>query len=293
VWVSVVRRFPVISFYILAWSLGAGFLYLVAGGALPSSVAMGSVLSASIAAVIVTAAEDGRAGLNWIFSRLLKWRAGIGYWILAMVFPIPVFLAGSMLNGLFGGQPIDFSRLEPAFPIVPMLLMFFIVAGLGQELGWTGFLLPRLQSRYDALTSSIVRALLVAFWHLPLLLYSRLQHPAVAGFPYSGWIAQRGFLVTLAVQLLMFAIPWSIFFSWIFNNTEGSLLLTALLHGSEIWVAYLLASFGIRPDNLDNYWGYGLVLVVAAILLVIWTGPQDLSRKGKRIVHQPPDQRRW
>jgi membrane protease YdiL (CAAX protease family) len=100
-----------------------------------------------------------------------------------------------MLNPLFGGDAIDFSHFEPAFPILPMFIAFFFVSGLGQELGWTGFLLPRLQARHNALVSSIVRAVLVAIWHFPVLFFSKLQHPAVADFPYDGWIAQRGFLV--------------------------------------------------------------------------------------------------
>jgi hypothetical protein len=119
-----------------------------------------------------------------------------------------------------------------------------------------------------------------------LFLYSRLQHPALADFPYSGWIAQKGFLVALGA-LMMFLLPWSIFYTWIFNNTRGSLLLVAVLHGSEIWVAYWMLSAGINPSNLDNYWGYGAVMVLIAIIIVIMTGSQNLSRKRKRIVHQP------
>jgi hypothetical protein len=90
----------------------------------------------------------------------------------------------------------------------------------------------------------------------------------------------------MGTLLLVFLLPWSIFFSWIFNNTRGSLLLVAILHGSEFWVAYWMLRTGIDPNNLDNFWGYGVVLVFIAIIIVITTGPQNLSRKHMKIVHQ-------
>jgi hypothetical protein len=83
----------------------------------------------------------------------------------------------------------------------------------------------------------------------------------------------------------MFLLPWSIFYSWIFNNTKGSLLLVAVLHGSEVWAAFWMLSAGINPSNLNNYWGYGTVMVVVASIIVITTGSQNLSRKHRRIVH--------
>jgi uncharacterized membrane protein len=137
------------------------------------------------------------------------------------------------------------------------------------------------------LTSCVIRAILVGIWHLPIFLYSRLQPPALAAFPYSGWIAQKGFLVAVVTMLLLFSLPWSIFHTWILNNTRGSLLLVAVLHGSEIWVSYWMLRAGISPNNLDNYWGYGAVMVLVAIIVVTITGSQNLSRKHKRIVHQP------
>jgi membrane protease YdiL (CAAX protease family) len=225
--------------------------------------------------------------LKLLISRLLRWRVGVGYWIFAILFPIPVILLGSLFNPVFDGDPIDLGNLAPAFPILPMFVGFFIVAGLGQEFGWTGFLLPRLQARSNALISSLVRASLVGIWHLPLLVSSGLQNPALASFPYSGWIAQKGFLPALAVLFLMFQLPWSILYTWIFNNTKGSLLLVAILHAAEIWVVYVMMRARIDPGNIDNFWGYGAILVLVATLVVAIAGSRNLSRKHNRIVHQP------
>ncbi len=279
-------RYSVAAFFILAMALGAGTVHLVVRGVLPAGLALASALSASIAGIVMTVVEDGRAGIKLMLRRLLIWRVGIGYWLFAFLFLVPAFLLGSVVNPVFNGDPLSFNNMRPTFEILPMFIGFFIVAGLGQELGWTGFLTPRLQARFGALTSCVIRAILGSLWHLPLFLYSRFQHPALADFPYCGWIAQKGFLVAMGTQIVMFQLPWAIFFSWIFNNTRGSLLLVAVVHGSEIWVAYWMLRAGISPSNLDNYWGYGAVLVVMATIIVIATGSQNLSRKHTRIVHQ-------
>lgn len=268
-------------------ALGAGMVTLVVQGIIPSGLALLSAASASIAGVIMTGVEDGSDGLKLMLRRLLIWRVGIGPWLFAFFFIVPVSLLGFLLNPIYNGELFSFEDMRPGLDILPLFIGFFIVSGLGQELGWTGFLIPRLQACYSALTSSVIRAILAAIWHLPLLLYSRLQHPALADFPYAGWIAQQGFLVAVAVMVLMFLVPWSVFFSWIFNNTRGSLLLVAVLHGSEVWVAYWMMNTGMNPANLNNYWGYGAVMVVIAAIIVVNTGAQNLSSKDTRIMHQP------
>lgn len=275
----------IVAFFALAIVLGSGTIYLVVQGTIPADLALASVLSASIAGIVMTAVEDGSAGLKLILQRLLIWRVGIGYWIFAGLFLVPAILIGSTLNPCFNGDPLMLASMRPGFGILPMFVIFFIVSGLGQEIGWTGYLITRLQTRFSALTACFLRAVLATLWHLPLLLYSRQRLAALADFPYAGWIDQAGFLATIAVTLLMFQVPWAIFFTWIFNNTRGSLLLVAVLHGSEVWTAYWMLRNGIEPDNLNNYWGYGAVLVAAAAVIVFRTGRQNLSRTRQRVVH--------
>lgn len=284
-----ISRYSVAVFYIIAVLLGTGMVYLVVQAVIPSGLALVSVFSASIAGIIVTALEDGVSGLKLMLKRLLIWRVRIGYWLFGLFFIILAVILGSLLNPIFNGEPFSFNDLQSAFLVLPMFFTFVVVAGVGQELGWTGFLAPRLQARFNALTSCLIRAILVGLWHLPLFIYSSQQNPAVADFQYSGWISQKGFLVAFLTMVLMFQVPWSIFIAWIFNNTGGSILLVAVLHGSEVWLAYILMSAGIDPGNLDNYWGYGVVLIASAAVIVFVYGPQNLSRKYSRIQHQPAD----
>ncbi len=279
---GLIHKYPIVLFYLLVSLLGTSIILLVFQGAIPAAFALSSVLSASVAGVFMTAVLDGKSGLKLLFKRLLIWRVGIGYWLFATLFLVPVILLGSLFNSFFNGDPVSFNNLKLTFSIVPMFIIFTIVTGLGQELGWTGFLMPRLQSRFGAFVSSLLRATLVLLWHTPLLIYSRLQPYAIPDFPYGEWINEKGFLITL-LAMVMLSLPWSIFFTWLFNNTQGSLLLVSIFHGSEVWLVYLM---GIESKNLDNLWGYGLVMLTAAIIIIIVTGSENLSRTHKRIVYQ-------
>ncbi len=279
------KKYPITSFTILATLLGTGIITLVYLGRIPDQLALSSVLSSSISGIIMTAVLDGREGLKLLFRQVCIWRTGIGYWLFALFFIIPAIFIGALANPLFNGDPISFLNLGSILTLIPLFLVFFITAGLGQELGWAGFLLPRLQARYSALKSSLIRAALVLLWHGPLLVYTYFQPNGIPDFPYGGWMIQKGVLVTL-LAMAAFSLPWSIFTTWLFNNTRGSLLLTSVLHGSEFWMVILLTGLGINAKNLNNYWGYGLVMLLAAVVIVILTGPRNLSRKHERIRYQ-------
>jgi len=280
------KRYPVAAFYIVALLLGGVFTYLVVKRVVPSGFIFIAASSASLSGIIITAIADGKTGLKKLLGRLLIWRARIGYWVFAVLFLAPATLLGLCSNPLFGGETIDLSNMQPLFQILPMFIMFIITAGLGEELGWTGFLTPRLQSRYSALVSSIIRGVLWGLWHFPLFIFSGLDHPSLESFPYAGWVSQYGFVVAMGAFILLNQITWSIFYTWIFNNTKGSLLLVAILHGSEVWVAYWQLSTGINPNNFDNYWGYGVVMVVTAVVILLTNGAKNLSRRHERIMHQ-------
>ena len=280
-----VQRYSIAMFFVVSLLLGAGMIYLVANGVIPSELFLLSVFSVTIAAIIMTAVEDGKAGLKLLWHRLLIWRVKIGYWLFALFFLVPAIMLGSVINPLFNGDTIDFNNLQPLSRFIPLFFIFVIVAGIGEELGWSGFLTPRLQASHRALTTSLVRAVLVCLWHLPLFIYSSLGSPSFADLHYSGWISQLGLSQSLLALAFMFLLPWSIFSTWIFNNTRGSMLLVAVLHGSEVWAAYWMVSTGINPANFSNWWGYGAIMLAAAGAIVLFNGAKDLSLKHARIAH--------
>jgi membrane protease YdiL (CAAX protease family) len=278
---KIIRRYPLGSFFVLALTLGSLVIVLIYGGVLAPELALTSALSASIAGIIMTILLEGKKGLAALLKRLSIWRVGICYWLFALFFLVLAILLGSLLNPFFKGDPASIKDLRLSAGILPMFLIFFITAGLGEEIGWTGFLLPRLQARYSAFYSSLIRAALVFIWHLPLLLFSYNHPSAIADFPYGRWMQQSGFIVTLAF-ILALSSSWAVLYVWTFNNTRGSLLMVAVLHTSEIWLAFLLPAMGIDPMNLNNYWGYAIILVLTAGMIVIITGPEHLTCRPKK-----------
>ncbi len=110
---NLIKRFPVFAFFILAWALGASTIFLVVQGMIPSNLVLVSVLSASIAGIIMTAVEDGKDGLKLMVNRLQIWRVAIGYWFFAIIFIVPVIILGSLFNPQFKGEPISFTNLNP------------------------------------------------------------------------------------------------------------------------------------------------------------------------------------
>jgi membrane protease YdiL (CAAX protease family) len=276
------KRYPVASFFVLAFLLGAGMITLVFQGIVPPQLALTSALSVTIAVLLMTAILEGKPGLSALFRRILIWRVTPGYWFFALFFLVPVIILGSLINPLFNGDAGSFQDLRLSPNLILFFLAFTITASLGQELGWSGFLLPRLQARYNALPSSLVRAALVFLWHIPLLIYTYYHPEGIPDFPYGGWMVQKGVLNTILAMVAL-SLPWSILTTWMFNNTRGSLLLVSILHSSEFWLAILLPSLGINTKDLNNYWGYGILMLFTAASLLVIYGPQNLSRNFQRI----------
>jgi len=147
------------------------------------------------------------------------------------------------------------------------LAMMFIVLTLvnGEELAWRGFALPKLQARYNALTSSIILGLFWSLFHLPLFF-------TLTGSSQSG---TNFFVFTLATVCL------SIIFTWMFNHTRGSVLLAYLLHGAtNTWTRVFAIDH--NGDPLVSGAMAGLTIFIA-VILVIEFGAENLSRNQTRI----------
>jgi hypothetical protein len=82
---SLVRRYPITAFFILAWAIGAGIISFGLWMKLPAEFVLTSVLSLSIAGILMAATQDGSAGLKLLFKRILLWRTKIGYWLFALL----------------------------------------------------------------------------------------------------------------------------------------------------------------------------------------------------------------
>lgn len=129
----------------------------------------------TLAAVIVTGQTKGKAGIRSLFRKLLMWRVGWRWYFFAIFGLVLIYIAAILLHNQIDGSlilPILSEKLpDSAWPELLMYIVpMFLVIGLinGEELGWRGFALPRLQSKYNALSSSIILGVIWTLFQLPL-----------------------------------------------------------------------------------------------------------------------------
>lgn len=272
---NLVRKNPAMSLFILALVLGVAPLAPVAAGIAPPGFAQLGALSSSVAGIILAAIEGRKGGVRELLGRALIWRAGIGWWAVALVSLGPLVVGGLYLRSLLGGPAVDWSGLGPLTSIPQLLLILVIFAGFGEEFGWRGFAMPRLQSRYSALGSTLIISIYWALWHIPKFF--------VAGESQYIWMQEAGF-VSSFLGYSIFIFGWSTIYTWVFNNTRGSVLLAAVVHGAgNTWAGYL---DNYRGD-IGNLWALAGLTLAVALIIILLAGPEHLSRRNKRNVLEP------
>jgi membrane protease YdiL (CAAX protease family) len=273
-----IKRHQLMSFLILTYFLTWPFLITDALGShaetpfrLPILALIVMGYQPTLAAVIVSWISNGNEGIRKLLKRFLIWRVGLA-WYLIVIFGIGILLALPVLTAnIFGRNqfPIFTEGFAgtPALLAPVMLLMLLIVSSLvnGEEFGWRGFMLPRLQSRYSALSSSLFIGIVWALFHLPLFwtVGSTQANEPIVGF----------FMRIIAAAIIL---------TWIYNNTRGSVLLAMLFHGSiNAWsgVFYGIDTAHTAPGFV--YWTSIALFCLAALVVVIIYGPARLSRKSE------------
>ena len=266
---GVVKRHPIVTFfvltYVLAWAIESPLVFLTNSVTDTQDLVLTILASnvPSVMAIVLTAVVFGRGALRKLLGQLLIWRVN-PIWYL-VVFLGPAALAGGVvaLNALLGGP-----ALSLGMPLIgaAIFLAFHIFPGsaLGEEIGWRGYVLPRLQARMSALSASLILAPTWAVWHLPLWLQ---------GKPFQTPTLYAGFVVS--------AFALSVILTWVYNSTGGSLLMVVLLHATvNLPQTLAIDQLGSRATvPLLLYWG---LMVAAAIVVVIVAGPKHLSRKHRK-----------
>jgi membrane protease YdiL (CAAX protease family) len=274
---SVVKRHPIITFFVLAytlaWTIESPLVFLGDSVSGPQNLVIRILASnvPSALGIVLTAIVLGRGALRKLLGRLLIWRVN-PIWYL-VVFLGPVALTGGVvgLNALMEGP-----ALSLGMPLLGAAIFFafsiFPGSALGEEIGWRGYVLPRMQARMSALRASLILAPFWALWHLPLFL--------------AGWL-QGTQSPALYPAFIISAFALSVILTWVYNSTGGSLLMVVLLHATvnlpQTLVIDDLGSGATVPLML--YWG---LMVLAAIVVVIVAGPKHLSRKRRKQVQEEP-----
>jgi len=214
---SVVRRHPVITFFVLSYAISWGFLPIEAVRFLPSGPLF--------AALIVIPICQGWAGLKVLGLRMIRWRVRWYWYAAAIGVPLAVHLAVVGLNVAAGaGVPsLTFTSLTTFLMVFAVRMVNPADGPVGEHPGWNGVALPGLQASYSPLVATAILAPLVAGWHLPTFFLEE--------GPLQPSVLVAGLVVTMAVTF------W---YAWLFNHTRGSILLLVIAHDIEGSIQYEL-----------------------------------------------------
>lgn len=208
----------------------------------------------------------GRAGLRTLWNRLWDPRRIPTPWLAAALL-LPVgFMAGAVgLWVVFGDisphVTVDWTRLTDPIGLLGFAVFVFLFGPLPEEIGWRGYALDALQSRFSALTASLILGLAWGLWHAPLF--------AVAG--YYGPDGSPDPLLFLTAIVIT-----TILITWVYNNTRRSVLVAVLFHFMNNYVGML-----IEGTDAVEWTRTGLAALTVIIALAVW-GPATLRRRPIR-----------
>jgi membrane protease YdiL (CAAX protease family) len=266
--VSLIRRYPLITFFVLAYALSWWPWILYSFDLLPNPiVGFGPFL----AALVVLALTEGKSGVGGLLRRMVRWRVGLRWYAVALLLPILVTLTAAALNVfLLGAQPTSsVAELGGWSTFLQTFFLWLLIPGLSgtwEEPGFRGYALPRLQVGRSALLASLILGVLWAFWHLPFVATGE----------------------DIWVDAFLFPIIWSPVYAWLFNNASGSVLIVMLFHNmNNTFSSGFVGQMFSGADSVNQAWLRLALWGVVAIVVVVVYGSQHLSREHRKQEEEP------
>ena len=268
---QLISRHPLVAFAALAFSISWLLWWAADAGEKPSLFLdwLGG-FGPAFAAILLTALLDGREALRLLLMRVFAWRAHPLLYLAALTLPVIGTLLLIVLYALVKGEPGTLEMIGPwlaalvrTSPVLLMTLLLGWIVVMGEEIGWRGYLLPRLRAQHSDLAASLIVGLVWGLWHLPEL------WPLKAGRDP----------VTLPLFMADIVII-SVLYTWLHANSRGSILLVSLFHGVyDLLVMFASASlpFIRQTRGLETI----VLLGMAAVIVAIY-GPRRFERGDQR-----------
>jgi len=209
-----------------------------------------------LSAVTMVARRSGFRGLGQFMSQAFRWRVGIQWYAAALLAPAAIRIAVIYLHILKGGTVPDMSDATRWLAIPSTFLIVLLIGGpSGEEFGWRGFLLQRVQPVFGMVGASLLIGVVSTLWHLPLFWISGT---AQSHLPFAIFAAR-----TVALSIIS---------TWLYNGTRRSLLFVLLFHASlNTWpnTIYILEAEGTVGPYLSTtiiYAGWALQLLLLGLI---------------------------
>ena len=263
---GLLARHPLVFFFLIAyagaWLLevpialsetGTGLLpFTIPRPVLALAIAAATFLGPTLSAFIMTGITEGRIGIRRLLRRYVLWRVEFRWYLFVLlIIPSIEVLGAIVVPGVLGSFQSPTLTLVLTYP-VGFVSTFILGGPLGEEPGWRGFALPRLQPLHGPLVGSVILGILWACWHLPLFWSGVWTPPTIPNI----------------VMFILMITALTIIMTWVFNNAKGSLLITMLMHASfntfankieaPLFPAPILNEYGLLPVLI----GFGATAVV-------------------------------
>lgn len=264
-----ITRYALLTYFALVFILSWGAILLITGPAglpIPPEVAaesgpmiyMAMLVGPSIAGLLLISITEGRAGLRNLLSRLLRWRVGLRWYALALfTAPLTIVLAVLLLS-LFSPTYLPaILTTDDKLAMLMTSLIAGVMVALFEEIGWTGFAVPRLRLRYSGFVTALIVGLVWGAWHFP---------PFWEIDTFGGGLP----LLLLLVRLFAWLPAYRVLMVWLYDHTE-SLLLTMLMHATLVAAQFTLfpaALVGVTALVAILVWAVVLWSVVAMITMI-------------------------
>jgi len=208
-----------------------------------------------VAAFLLTYLNEKKDGVIKLLKRGLDYRIG-KIWYIPVFLLMPAIAGISLLGAMLSGEIISELMVvsQPWLILGNFVYILFLGGPLQEEFGWRGYALSRLQTRHNALVSSVILGIVWAVWHLPLnfIFGAGPQYEAVFSIFFG------------SIILMVFM---SILFTWLYNNTGGSVFVALIFHTMVNLSTYvMLPIFETKTGSL--YHMVSIIFVAIAILII-------------------------
>lgn len=203
-----------------------------------------------VAALVLSAITGGWKSSKRLLRPIIEWRVGVRWYAVVFLLPAVICVVIVLLNVSLGAPRPTAVQLAKWTELPERFLFIFLFVGLGEEPGWRGFALPRLQAKYSELRASLILAVFWAAWHLPLTA-TELKPEHVP-------------------QFLISIFSATLVLTWVFNRTKGSVLLPMIFHSAvnTIGGGYFFQMFS-GANLLRLWWLFAAAWCLAGIFAVV------------------------
>ncbi|MBI9049428.1 MAG: CPBP family intramembrane metalloprotease [Anaerolineaceae bacterium] len=261
-----VIRYPLFSFFVLTFFLSwlAGFPAVIFHD-WPGIIAFMMSFAPALAAVIILSISEKKSGVLALIESLRIWRVRWYWYVIILAGPAFTMLVTVLVFWGMGKLSVDesfplFHLSGSHILVLVVVFLYQLVVVWGEELGWRGFALPRLQQRFHPIIAAVLLGLIWGIWHLPYFFMTDSVHANMS-----------------LTFFILSTVGYSIIYAWIYNGSKGSLLMMSLFHAANNTTVSFTMMF--VPQIVDEPKITLMILMMFNGLIILFAGPKLLYKK--------------